>query len=169
MQLKDALLPEFEREMATTRNVLARCSDDSLQWRPHPKSWTMAELATHIANMAGWTIPTLTQDSMDIAPAGAPPYKEEPAASQQAVLALFDKNAAAGKAALESATDEQLMKSWSLLAGGQTIFTMPRIAVLRSLIMNHSIHHRGQLSVYLRLNDIPVPSIYGPSADEPSM
>lgn len=166
MPIKDALLPEFDQEMANTRKVLDRCPEDKYGWKPHAKSFSMASLATHIANMVGWTVDTMAKDSFDISPPGAPPYKEEPIATRKELLERLDKNTANARAAINGATDDQFMVPWSLLAGGQTIFTMPRIACVRSMIMNHIIHHRAQLTVYLRLNDVPVPAIYGPSADE---
>jgi uncharacterized damage-inducible protein DinB len=169
MKISEALLPEYDQEMAKTRTVLERCPEDKYTWKPHPKSFAMAELATHIANMPGWAQMTLTQESFDYAPPGAPPYKEEPVKTRQELLERFDKNIAETRAAIAGASDEQFMAPWSLLAGGQTLFTMPRAAVLRSMIMNHIIHHRAQMTVYLRLNDVPVPSIYGPSADEQGM
>ena len=166
MKISDALLPEFDHEMANTRKTLERVPDDKLAWKPHAKSFSMGALATHIVNMVGWTKDTIDKDSFDIQPPGAPPYKEEPAGSRQELLERFDKNRAAARAAIAGASDEHFMKTWSLLMGGQTIFSMPRIACVRSMLMNHTIHHRAQLGVYLRLNDIPVPAIYGPSADE---
>ncbi len=164
--IRDALLPEFDQEMANTRKVLDRCPEDKYGYKPHPKSFSMGSLATHIVNMTGWTVNTMEADTFDIAPPGAPPYKEEPIATRQELLARFDKNAAAARAAIAGASDEHLMKTWSLLSGGQKIFSMPRIACIRGMIMNHTIHHRAQLTVYLRLNDVPVPALYGPSADE---
>lgn len=164
--IRDALLPEFDQEMASTRKVLERCPEDRFGWKPHPKSFTMGALATHISNMVGWTVDTIEKDSFDVAPPGAPPYKEEPVTSRAELLAKFDKNVTAARAALSGVSDEQLAKSWSLLSGGQTLFSMPRMVCIRSFVMNHTIHHRAQLGVYLRLNDVPVPSIYGPSADE---
>jgi uncharacterized damage-inducible protein DinB len=169
MKISDALLPEFDQEMANTRKTLERVPDDKLGWKPHPKSFAMGSLATHICNMLGWAVDTIKKDSFDVAPVGAPPYKEEPAASQKALLEKFDKNVVPARAAIAAASDEDLLKPWSLLAGGQTLFTMPRIECLRSFVMNHTIHHRAQLTVYLRLNDIPVPALYGPSADEGGM
>jgi uncharacterized damage-inducible protein DinB len=166
MPISQALLPEYDHEMTTTRKVLERCPEDKYTWKPHQKSWDMASLATHIANMPGWAVETIAKDSLDVAPPGAPPYKEQPVKSREELLAKFDRNVAAGRAAIEGAGDAQLMASWTLLSGGKEIFTLPRIAVLRSMIMNHGIHHRAQLTVYLRLNDVPVPGIYGPSADE---
>ena len=165
--ISEALLPEFDQEMANTRKVLERCPEDKFGWKPHPKSFAMGSLATHVANMTGWMVDTMTKDSFDIAPPGAPPYKEEPFTSSAALVAAFDKNVISARAALAAGTDEQFGATWSLLSGGQTIFSMPRIACIRGMVMNHIIHHRAQLTVYLRLNDVPVPSIYGPSADEP--
>lgn len=169
MKISDALLPEFDQEMAGTRKTLERMPDGKLGWKPHPKSFAMGSLATHIVNMLGWTVDTISKDSFDISPPGAPPYKEEPITSNKELLERFDKNAAAARAAIAGASDETFMKSWSLLAGGKTLFTMPRVACIRGFVMNHTIHHRAQLTVYLRLNDIPVPSLYGPSADEGQM
>lgn len=166
MTIKDALLPEFDQEMANTRKTLERVPEDKFTWKPHPKSFSMISLATHIANMTGWTVETMNKDSFDISPPGAPPFKEEPAASRAKLLEKFDNNVKSARAALAAANDEAFLKNWSLLAGGNTLFTMPRIACIRTFVMNHVIHHRAQLGVYLRLNDVPVPSIYGPSADE---
>ena len=164
--LRDALLPEFDQEMANTRKVLERCPEDKYTWKPHPKSFSMSGLATHIANMTGWATDVIEKDSFDIAPPGAPPFKEEPAVSRQELLAKFDRNVSAAGAALAGASDEDLAKTWSLLAGCETILSMPRAVCIRSFVMNHTIHHRAQLTVYLRLNDVPVPALYGPSADE---
>ncbi len=166
MRISDALLPEFDQESATTRKVLERCPDDKFGWRPHPKSYTMGELATHIAQTPWWMVETITKDELDFAPPGGEPYKAELISSSKDLLAQFDKNTAAAREALAKASNEELMANWSLLAGGQKIFTMPRVAVIRSFVMNHSVHHRAQLGVYLRLNDIPVPQMYGPTADE---
>jgi uncharacterized damage-inducible protein DinB len=169
MKISEALLPEFDQEMANTRKTLERVPADKFTWKPHPKSFSMIALSTHIANMIGWAVDTMNKDSFDVSPPGAPPYKEEPAASPKALLEKFDKGVAGARGALAAASDEDFMKPWSLLAGGKTLFTMPRVVCIRSFVMNHVIHHRAQLGVYLRLNDIPVPSIYGPSADEGNM
>ena len=169
MKITDLLLPEFDQEMANTRKTLERVPDNKLSWKPHPKSWAMGELATHIANMTGWLTDVVTKDSFDIAPAGAPPYKEEPVASQSELLTRFDKSVSSARAALAGASDEALMAQWSLLKTGAPLFTMPRITCIRSFVMNHCIHHRAQLGVYLRMNDLPVPATYGPSADEGGM
>jgi len=164
--IRDALLPEFDQEMANTRKTLERCPEDKFGWKPHPKSFSMGSLATHIANMTGWTTDVIEKDSFDIAPVGAPPYKEDPAATREELLAKFDKSVTAARAALAGASDAHFAQTWSLLAGGQILFSMPRIVCIRSFVMNHCIHHRAQLTVYLRLNDVPVPALYGPSADE---
>jgi len=168
MAIADALLPEFDHETANTRRTLERIPADKLAWKPHEKSMAFEGLATHLANMPRWTTFIVEQDSFDIAPDGGEPVREQPVESVQAALAMFDRNVAAARAALAGASDERLLAPWSLLAGGQPIFRMPRIGVVRSMILNHLIHHRAQLTVYLRLNDVPVPALYGPSADEES-
>ncbi len=169
MALSEALLPEFDHEMANTRKTLERVPDDKFAWKPHEKSGTMGWLAGHLANIPSWANFTINQDSLDLAPQGAPVQPLPPANSRKELLDTFDKNVAAARAAIAGASDPQLVKPWSLLKNGNPILTMPRIAVLRSFVMNHSIHHRAQLGVYLRLNNIPLPAIYGPSADEGSM
>lgn len=166
MSLSEALLPEFDQEMANTRRTLERVPDDKFDWRPHPKSTTLGYLATHLGHLPGWACLAINQESLDLAPGGGPPAKVQSAGSRQEVLDNFDKNVAEARAAIAGASDEHLKQPWSLLMGGRTVFTMPRIAVLRSVVMNHTIHHRAQLGVFLRLNDVPVPAIYGPSADE---
>ncbi len=165
MPLNQALLPEFDQEMANTRKSLERIPDSKLSWKPHAKSMTLGALGTHLATISGWSEAILGQDSFDVK--NAPPNPELKSHAQ--MLESFDKNVAAARKAIAGATDEQLMKPWALLSSGKEVFKMPRVAVLRGFIMNHTIHHRAQLGVYLRLNDIPVPSIYGPSADEGSM
>jgi uncharacterized damage-inducible protein DinB len=169
MSISASLLPEFDQETAGTRKTLERFPNDKLDWRPHEKSMTMAGLATHIANMLNWGAMTITENEFDVQPPGAPPYREEPIKSRAELLEKFDANAAAFRAALAVADDEVLMTNWSLLSGGNVLFTMPRVAVLRGMIFNHIIHHRAQLGLYYRMNDIPVPALYGPSADENAM
>ncbi len=169
MGLSEALLPEFDNEMANTRKSLERVPEDKLAWKPHEKSGTMGWLATHLANLPGWAVSTIESDSLDLAPQGVPTRPIPTAKSRKEILEMFDKNIAAARAAIAGANDEYLKKPWTLLFGGKTVFTMPRIAVLRNAVMNHSIHHRAQLGVYLRLNNVPVPAIYGPSADEGGM
>ena len=162
MAIVDALLPEFDHEMTTTRKLLERLPEGRFEWKPHAKSMALGGLATHLAYLASWGDITLNQSEFDIG--SSPPAAA--AKSRSEVLALFDRHVAATRAALVSKTDAELMAPWSLKRHGETIFTMPKAAVWRSFVVNHVIHHRGQLSVYLRLNDIAVPSIYGPSADE---
>jgi uncharacterized damage-inducible protein DinB len=166
MKLSDTMLPEFDQEMANTRKTLKRVPDEKFSWKPHAKSTSLGGLATHLANIPSWTKNTLAADELDIAPVGAEPFRLEEAKSRADLLDAFDKNVSEARAALEAATDEDWQGMWSLLAGGNKIFTLPRTAVMRSFVMNHLIHHRAQLGVYLRLLDVPVPSIYGPSADE---
>lgn len=129
----------------------------------------LGRLASHIAELPGWAAMTIETDSFDIAPEGQPPPQPANLGSREEILAFFDKNISAARQALAKASDEHLQKNWSLMAGTQTMICMPRIAMLRTWIMNHIIHHRAQLGVYLRLNDIPVPPVYGPSADEGKM
>ncbi len=166
MAIRDALLPEFDQEMSKTRATLERVPEGKLDWTPHPKSMTMRALATHLSTLLTWTVSTLENDQFDMAPTDGEIPTVEPAANVQEALARFDTNMAQARTALESATDERFGGPWTLLFGGKEVFTMPRVAVIRSFVMNHMIHHRAQLGVYLRLNDVAVPSIYGPTADE---
>jgi uncharacterized damage-inducible protein DinB len=169
MSLNQALLPEFDSEMANTRKTLERVPDGKFSWKPHPKSGSMGWLAAHVANLPGWTVITIKQDSFDLAPGGvSAPMPPDPT-SQKELLATFDKNVAEARAALAAASDADLGKPWSLVKNGQVLMTLPKIACLRGFCMNHLIHHRAQLGVYLRLNDIALPAIYGPSADEGAM
>lgn len=164
MAIIDALLPEFDQEMATTRRVLERVPDDKLGWKPHQKSWSMGQLASHIANMIGWADVTMNATEFDVMSV-TPEQANQVAKSRTELLSWFDANVVKARAALTK-SDAEYFVPWSLKAGAKVQFTMPRAVCVRSFVMNHVIHHRGQLSVYLRLNDIPVPSIYGPSADE---
>ena len=169
MSISDALLPEFDQEMAGARRTLERVPADKFEWRPHDKSATMIGLAGHLANLPAWTKLTIAQDDLDTAPGGEPMPSPPAPSSVDDLLATFDKHVAEARAAIAGASDEALMRPWSLLRNGNTLLTLPKVAVLRSFVMNHVIHHRAQLGVYLRLNDVPVPSIYGPSADEDPM
>lgn len=168
MALRDMILPEFDREMATTRKTLERVPEGKPDWKPHDRSMSIGRLAGHLAELPIFAVRTFQGDSFDFQASGAPPQPTVMTSRQQ-LLDLFDKNVAAARVAISKATDEDFQKTWTLLSGGKTIFSMPRLAVLRSMVLNHVIHHRGQLSVYLRLSNVPVPSIYGPSADEGSM
>lgn len=169
MGMSDALLPEFDHEMATTRTALERVPEDKFGWKPHEKSMTFGRLASHLAEIPMWGFMTMDRTELDLAPPGAPPYQPKALTSRDEILAMFDKNVADARAALVKAADSDYMTSWSLLKGGQTLMTMPRIAVLRSFVLNHTVHHRAQLGVFLRLNELSVPSTYGPSADEGMM
>ena len=169
MGLAATLLPEFDQEMANTRKCFERVPEDKLDWKPHDKSMSFGEITTHMANLLSWTTLMIEQDSFDIAPPGEDPPRVDPAGSLESALAMFDKNVAAAHTAMEGASDELLLAPWTLLMGGNEVFKMPRVAVFRTMIMNHMIHHRAQLGVYLRLNDVAVPAMYGPSADEGSM
>jgi uncharacterized damage-inducible protein DinB len=166
MAIRDSFLPEFDHEMQTTRRTLERVPEDKASWKPHDTSMSMARLAGHVAEMPGFAAATFQGDSFDFAPAGAPPAQPTVMTSRAQLLEIFDKNVASARAAILKASDEELHKTWTLMSGGKTIFSLPRVAVLRTMILNHIIHHRGQLSVYLRMNKVPVPSIYGPSGDE---
>jgi uncharacterized damage-inducible protein DinB len=165
MAIKDALLPEFDHEMATTRRLLERLPEAEFAWKPHDRSMALGQLAGHIANLPQWCSATLasTVFDLDALPVDARP---ELPASRAALLEEFDGKVAAARGQLTSTTDAEFMTPWTLKKGGQEVFTLPRISAIRSFVMNHLIHHRGQLSVYLRLKDVPLPSIYGPTADE---
>jgi len=160
--LKEALLAEFDHEMATTRRLLERIPEDRLAWKPHDKSMTLGGLATHLSNIPRWAGTILGEPSFDL---NAAPPNLQPTTSRAEVLAAFDQSTKATRAMMDR-TDAEYISRWSLKRGDQEMFSMPRIAAFRSFILSHIIHHRGQLSVYLRLNDVPVPAIYGPSADE---
>ena len=166
MAIRDTLLPEFDQEIASTRKTLERVPDDRLDWSPHPKSGTMGWLAGHLANLPSWAVITLRQDVFDLAPGGKPLDPPPPPADSAELVATLDRLAAEARAAIAAAGDDELLKPWTMLQDGKQIMTLPRVAVLRSFVFNHLIHHRAQLGVYLRLNDVAVPSIYGPSADE---
>lgn len=165
-RLATAFLAEMENEAKTARACLERVPVDKFDWKPHEKSMTMGRLASHVAEMFGWTKETLTQDVLDFAAGDFTPF--EPKTSEE-LLKFFDDHVATAKDVLNKTTDETFMTPWTMRNGEQVYFTMPKVAVMRTFVMNHIVHHRGQLSVYLRLNDIPVPSIYGPSADEGQM
>jgi uncharacterized damage-inducible protein DinB len=169
MPMRDGLLAEFDHEMATTRKFLERVPEDKPAWKPHEKSMPIGRLAAHVAELPGWAATALTQDSLDINPPGGPGFKPTQMTSRKQLLELFDASAAKARAAISGVSDEDLGKPWSLLNGGKVIFTQPRGAILRTFAFSHVIHHRAQLGVYLRMNNIPVPATYGPSADEGGM
>ncbi len=166
MKLADMLLPEFDQEMANTRKTLERVPENNPEFKPHEKSMSLSRLAGHVAEIPMWGTMTLTQDSIDIAPVGAPPFQPTVMTSRRQLLDAFDANVKATRAALAAVSDDAWQKPWTLLKGGQKVLSMPKLAVFRAFVLSHLIHHRAQLGVYLRLNNVPVPSIYGPSADE---
>lgn len=165
-RLASAFLEELENEAKITRQCLERVPMDKLDWKPHEKSMPMGRLAVHCAEMFGWTKETLTQDTLDFATADMTPF--EPKTTDE-LMAFFDDHISKARTILGETADDTFMTDWTMRNGEQVYFTMPKVAVMRTFVLNHIVHHRGQLSVYLRLNDIPVPSIYGPSADEGQM
>ena len=162
MAIADMLLPEFDHEMATTRKLLERVPEGHFDWKPHGKSFSLGQLAQHVATLPWWGQVTLQQTEFDVA---ANPQLA-PVATRAALLDLFDRHSAATRQALAGRTDAELMAPWALKNDAATVFSMPKVTVWRSFVMNHLVHHRGQLSVYLRMLDVPVPVMYGPSADE---
>ena len=166
MTIAESILPEFEMEMAGTRRTLERVPDDKLDWKAHSKSNTIGWVASHLAEIVGWVEGTLTQDSWDINPEGGEPYRTPELHSRRQIIDLFDANVVTAGKRIAATGDEEFAKSWSLLSGGQPLITMPRLGVIRTWVLNHTIHHRAHLCVYLRLNDIAVPALYGPSGDE---
>jgi len=164
MALKDALLPEFDHEMGTTRRVLERVPEAEFAWKPHDKSFNLGQLAGHVANIPHWVAAIVQNTVFDLADAeDARPRLPE---STEWLVSQFDKNVSAARAGIAGLTDPEFLAPWTFKNNGQIVFTMPRAAALRSFVMNHLIHHRGQLTVYLRLKNVPVPPVYGPTADE---
>jgi uncharacterized damage-inducible protein DinB len=161
MSIADTLLPEFDMEMATTRKVIERVPADKGKWKPHPKSFSLGHLTQLVAGMPGWITNCVTETALDLSK--YPGYSYE---KTETLLKSFDKNVSEARKAIAAAKDKDFDVNWSLKRGDRAIFTTSRGAVVRQTI-NHLVHHRGQLTVYLRLIDIPVPSIYGPTADEP--
>ena len=166
MTIGQSMLMEFDEEMKNTRKVLERVDDKQWGWKHHAKSGTVGWLASHIATMPGWIPMTLQTEELDYAPVDGPSFEPPKIENRQQLLAELDKGVAEARAALAKVSDADIMKDWTLLAGGQKIFTMPKIACIRTMVLNHIIHHRAQLTVYYRLLGIPVPGLYGPSADE---
>lgn len=162
MSLNKSLIAEMTQEAATTRKVLERVPSEKLSWKPHEKSMSLGRLATHVAELPKWTATTVHQDSLDL----SGPYNPNTLESTAEIVELFEKNLAEALEALAGVSDETLRQPWTLTVGERTVFTLPKAAVLRTMVFNHVVHHRGQLSVYLRLNGVPVPAMYGPSADE---
>ena len=168
MPLVDALLPEFDHEMAVTRKVLERVPDGQFEWKPHQKSMSLGQLAQHVATIPTWGKVSMSQDSYDLAN-DQRPGRAGQLPTRNDILSLFDRNVSDARSALVGKGDGEMMAQWTLKRGAHTIFSMPKASVWRSFVMNHLIHHRAQLGVYLRMHDIPLPSVYGPSADEGSL
>lgn len=165
MSFSQTLLPEFDEEMKNTRKLLECVPDEKLDYQPHTKSMSLTRLATHVAEIPGWTSFTLDQDVLDMQPGHEPKF----AKSRAELIETFDKNVADARKKIQSATDAHWQKTWTFKYDGKPILSNPRSTVMRSVIMNHLVHHRAQLGVYLRLNDVAVPGMYGPSADEPNL
>jgi uncharacterized damage-inducible protein DinB len=165
MHIAPLLVAEFDTEMPVTRRVLERVPDDDGGWRPHPKSFPIAHLAQLVARMPAWTAMIATRDGIDFAPKDGPKFPGYSIEKTATLLVEFDKNVAAGRTGLAGVTDDQFQQPWTTSAGGRVISTTSRYEAMRALI-NHIVHHRAQLGIYLRLRDVPVPSMYGPTADE---
>lgn len=167
MKMTKLFLDELERESALTRRALERVPDGRYEWKPHEKSMPMGYLSTLVATMLGWIDTMVNQDQLDFAPKGGSEYKAPELRTSSDLVQALDGAVAKARAALSGTTDEHLMTTWKLLAGGHVVSEQPRHLAIREGVFNHLAHHRGQLTVYLRLNGAPVPSIYGPTADEP--
>ena len=164
MAIRDKFLIELKRESGSTRKILERVPIDKLAWKPHEKSQSLEQLAKHIANLPNTLVIAMTTDERDVLNSGAPPLP--PITSTEQLLELFDSNIEKATKTLEKVTDKMMKQFWTLRAGERIIFSMTREDAVRYSFFNHSFHHRGQLSVYLRLLDVPVPGMYGPTADE---
>jgi uncharacterized damage-inducible protein DinB len=164
--ISQSMLPEFDHEMANLRKTLERVPEGKPDFRPHTKSMTLSQLAGHLAEIPTWATMTNAHDEFDVSPASGPKYQPYFMTSRAELLAKFDADLKEARASLAAVTDDRMMATWTLKSGGQTVLAMPRVAVFRSFVMNHMVHHRAQLGVYLRMNDVPVPGLYGPSADE---
>jgi uncharacterized damage-inducible protein DinB len=167
MPLAEWLVPEFDVEMAATRRVLERVPDRQAAWKPHAKSMTLGRLATLVAELPAWAVHAVTRDEFDIMPPGGSAPKFEALDNTARILELFDRNAAEARAAIARTTDAEFKKPWAFKVAGRTVDTNSKFTVYRRTVLNHLVHHRGQLTVYLRLNGVPVPAVYGPTADEP--
>lgn len=161
-----SLLPEYDHEMQITRNHLDRVPDEKLSWGPHKKSMTLGGLASHLAESVAWGPMMLNADSMDFDSPEMKEYKPPNYESRAAILEAFDTNVKQTREAVASKNDDEWMAIWAMKKGEEVLMSMPKVAVIRGFLMSHNVHHRGQLSVYLRMCDVPVPQTYGPSADE---
>lgn len=165
MAIADSLLPEYDHELATTRRLLERMPEAEFAWKPHERSMSLGQLAGHLANIPFWLSATLDAPFYDLT-AGDKEATLEAPSSRELLLVEFDEKVKKARASLAKATDADLLASWTLKSGGQELFSLPRLTAIRTFVMNHLIHHRGQLSVYLRMKDVPLPPMYGPTADE---
>lgn len=166
MPIAEHLVQELEYEGASTRKLLERIPKDKLGWKPHQKSMSLGELASHIAESLGWATEAIEQDVFNMDVENYRPFKGKDLGE---ILSVFDENLKKALGKISGTSDERMMGTWTMKGGGKTILSMPRAAIVRTFIISHTIHHRGQLDVYLRLNDVPLPQIYGPTADEPEM
>ena len=165
MTIAQGMIAELDHEAATTRRLLERIPDADGSWKPHPRSYSLGDLSAHIVNLFAWATSTLEANEFDMAPVDGPAWTPRAFEGTDTLLATFDAAVAEARSRLLATSDAAMMEEWRLLKGGEVMMAMPRVAVMRTFILNHLIHHRGQLSVYLRLRDVPLPSIYGPSAD----
>jgi uncharacterized damage-inducible protein DinB len=161
MAIAEALLQELEQEAQTTRRVLERVPDAHLDWRPHPRSYSLGQLALHVAQIPG-SVAALAMQS----PAAPPPFVQDRAERSAVLVPALEESVRTARSLLEPVGDDTMRETWRLVAGDREMMAMPRVALLRAVMLNHWYHHRGQLLVYLRMLDVPVPSVYGPSADE---
>ena len=164
--IANGLIGELTHEAATTRKILERIPPEKFDYKPHEKSMSMVRLATHVAEMTGWVIETVNKTELDFATIDYKPFAPQ---TTEELVGYLDKIVTDAVEALKNTSDEAMLENWTLRNGETVYFTMPRVQVLRGMVFNHIVHHRGQLSVYMRLNDIPVPALYGPSADEGQM
>lgn len=162
--VKQTLLSEFDDEIATTRRLLERVPDAALSWKPHDKSMSTGELAAHLGRLVHWGLAILDHAAHDLA--HDEPDRPDAGVSRAALLELFDRSAAELRRALVGCTDGELAAPWTLRSGDDLVMSLPRASAIRRFLLNHLVHHRGQLTVYLRMHDVPIPPLYGPTADE---
>ncbi len=165
MSIAESILPEFDHETATTRLLLERVPDEKSDFKPHARSRSLGELAIHIAHIPQWSSVAIERREFDTSPLDGPRPPVPVYESASSMLRLYDANVKAARDLLARTSDGEFMVAWTLKSGGKPLFSMPRVAVFRSFVLNHAVHHRGQLSVYLRLLDVAIPNIYGPTAD----
>lgn len=163
MSFEKALVPEFDEEMKNTRKILERVPEDKLDYTPHEKSMSLGRLASHVAELPGWTVNVIDKEVLDMRSGEFKPFA---AKSRKELLDTFDKSVAEARSRIENVSEADLQKTWTFKFDGNPVFSMPRVTVLRTTMLNHLIHHRAQLGVYLRLNNVEIPGMYGPSADE---